>query len=74
MSIHVGDISKPEYFEKEVENGYQSTFWAGPIGHVQLLRRCPKALSDIDKNLATTRLSSNYEAAERSFYVQSRSF
>ena len=65
VSTRLGDISKPEYFEKEVQNGYQGTLRTGPIGHVQLLRHC--------NNLATTRLSSNNEAAERNFYVQSGS-
>ena len=45
----------------------------GPIEHAQLLRRCPKGIESYCNNLATTRLSRNNEAAERSFYVQSRS-
>ena len=32
--MHLGNISKPEYFGKEVQNGYQGTFWTEPIGHV----------------------------------------
>ena len=44
VSIHLGDISKPEYFGKEVQNGYQGTFQTGPIGHVQLLRRCAEGI------------------------------
>ena len=65
--MHLGDISKPEYFGKEVQNGYQGTFQTGPIGPVRLLRRCLRGGEWYCENLATTRLSRNNEAAERDF-------
>ena len=34
LSIDLDDISKPDYFGKEVQNGYQGIFRTGPIGHV----------------------------------------
>ena len=42
LSIHLEDISKPDYFKKEVQNGYLETFRTESIGHVQLFEQCSK--------------------------------
>ena len=42
LSLDLDDIFKPDYFGKEVQNGYRGTFQTRPIGHVQLFKHCPK--------------------------------
>ena len=34
--MDLDDISKPDYFEKEVQNSYQGTSRKGPIQHIRL--------------------------------------